>query len=142
MPHGHPHKLPSRLDRIQNLLLLWNPFHLAEFIRYPQRVGNLHSLEKILYRLNQKPVITNDPKKILQTDAIILPGVGSFESGIKGLKKRGLSETIKDFSKRKPVLGICLGAQLLLSKGYEFGEYDGLGIIPGKVRKFSGLQKA
>ena len=66
---------------------------------------------------------------------------GSFEAGMRGLRVRGLADKVKEFAlKNKPILGICLGAQLLFTKGYEFGESDGLDIIPGKVVRFPLLQ--
>ena len=103
-------------------------------------VGNLYSIQKAFGRLMAEVVITEEAKDIISADALILPGVGSFEAGIKGLRVRNLEDVIKRFAESgKPVLGICLGAQLLLSKGHEFGEFSGLGIIPGQVVKFPKL---
>lgn len=105
-------------------------------------VGNLYSIKKALDNFNNNVFITEDPEKIYSADAVILPGVGSFGAGMEGLKVRSLIEPVKKFSLTgKPMLGICLGAQLLLDKGYEFGEFSGLGIIPGKVVKFPELKK-
>jgi len=105
-------------------------------------VGNLHSLLKAFAGFGVNVFVTEEINKIKTADAIVLPGVGSFKSGMEGLKIRGLVETVKNFAKTgKPILGICLGAQLMLGKGYEFGELNGLGIIPGKVVKFPKLEE-
>ena len=106
-------------------------------------VGNLHSLCKAFEHLGANVFITEDADKILSADAVVLPGVGAFKSGMEGLEVRGLIKTVKNFADTgKPMLGICLGAQLMLSRGYEFGEFTGLGIIPGKVIHFPKLSKA
>lgn len=103
-------------------------------------VGNLYSIQKAFNKFTAKAVITDEVKEIMSADALVLPGVGSFEAGMNGLRIRNLETTIKQFAKTgKPVLGICLGAQLMLMKGYELGEFMGLNIIPGKVVKFSKL---
>lgn len=103
-------------------------------------VGNLYSIQKAFSKFTAKAVITEEAKEITSSDALILPGVGSFESGMNGLRIRNLEAAIKQFAQSgKPILGICLGAQLLLSKGYEFGEFAGLNIIPGRVIKFPKL---
>ncbi len=100
-------------------------------------LGNLFSLEKALRHFSNKAVITDDPEIISSAEAVIIPGVGAFFSGMEGLKHKNLIEPIKNFAKSgKPMLGICLGAQLMLSTGFEFGEHAGLGIIPGKVTIF------
>lgn len=105
-------------------------------------VGNLHSLVKALSCFGQNVFITEDADEIRTADAVILPGVGSFRSGMEGLKIRDLVNVVKDFSKTgKPILGICLGAQLLMSEGYEFGKLKGLNIIPGKVVPFGKIKE-
>ena len=105
-------------------------------------VGNLHSLVKIFSRFGHNTFVTEEAGDIKSADAVVLPGTGAFQSGMEGLEIRGLMNTVKDFSKTgKPVLGICLGAQLLLSEGYEFGKFKGLDIIPGKVVKFENLKE-
>jgi len=105
-------------------------------------VGNLYSLRKALREFIDDVIIVENAEEINRLDALILPGVGSFEAGMEGIKARGLERKIKKFAENgKPVLGICLGAQLLLSKGYEFGEFRGLDIISGKVVKFPELKK-
>lgn len=105
-------------------------------------VGNLHSLSRAFNYFNIKPVISEDAKIIEEADGVILPGVGSFQAGMRGLELRGLTETVKKIARgNKPILGICLGAQLLLTKGHEFGVFNGLDIIKGEVVKFSDLEK-
>jgi len=100
-------------------------------------LGNLFSLSKVFEHLSCTAIITSDPMVIEKADALILPGVGAFAAGMEGLKKKNLIKTINLFAlSEKPMLGICLGAQLLLSKGFEFGENDGLNIIPGNVKMF------
>ena len=104
-------------------------------------VGNIQSLKKAFNFLGVDAAVSEDANEILASDAVILPGVGSFEAGMRGLKVRGLTEVVKEVgAKNKPMLGICLGAQLMLSEGYEFGIFKGLGIIPGKVVHFPDLE--
>ncbi len=96
-------------------------------------VGNLWSLSKAV-SLFAEVEITEEPEKIEKARALILPGVGSFTAGMEGLAVRGLIDVIKDRARSGvPVLGICLGAQLLLERGHEFGEHEGLGLIKGEV---------
>jgi len=103
-------------------------------------IGNLYSVSKAFCRISRDIVITDDAKEIAGSGALILPGVGSFGAGMKGLEVRNLVKVIKDFAETgKPILGICLGAQLMLKKGYELGEFDGLGIIDGKAVKLINL---
>lgn len=104
-------------------------------------VGNLHSVIKAFNHFGENPSISEEAEEIFKSDAIILPGVGSFKAGIEGLKIRKLDKAIKDFAKtNKPILGICLGAQLLMSRGHEFGTFDGLDIIPGQVEVFKKIE--
>ncbi|MEK7144833.1 MAG: imidazole glycerol phosphate synthase subunit HisH [Patescibacteria group bacterium] len=105
-------------------------------------VGNLWSALKAVRRFAPSAFITEEKEKVETADAIILPGVGTFKAGMEGLAVRGLVEPIRVAGKRgMPILGICLGAQLLLERGYEFGEYEGLGLIKGEVRRFPELPK-
>ncbi len=100
-------------------------------------VGNLQSLKKTFAHFGTEALVSEDAGELLSSAALVLPGVGSFASGMRGLEVRNLVGTVKEFAKSgKPMLGICLGAQLLLSKGYEFGTHDGLNIIPGQVERF------
>lgn len=100
-------------------------------------LGNLYSLYKALDCYANNVHISEDPDDILSADGVIIPGVGTFAAGMRGLKNKKLINALIDFAASgKPLMGICLGAQLLLSKGFEFGEHDGLGIISGKVQPF------
>lgn len=100
-------------------------------------VGNLQSLKKAFNFLGAEPVITEDAREVETADALILPGVGAFAAGMRGMEVRGLLDAVTAFAKSgKPMLGICLGAQIFFQRGYEFGEHKGLGIIPGTVVRF------
>ena len=80
--------------------------------------------------------IIDKPEQIIKASHIILPGVGAFKNGMRGLSLRGLADPIKEhIEKKRPFLGICLGMQMMLSKSYEFGEIDGLDLIAGNVVK-------
>lgn len=98
-------------------------------------VGNLFSLKSSFTFIDKEAVVTGDPEVIEKCDRIILPGVGAFSDAAKKLKESGLGDVVKEqAAKGKPVLGICLGMQLLFEKSYEYGEYEGLGLIKGNVR--------
>lgn len=100
-------------------------------------LGNLYSISKAIECYSSNVIISDKSDDILSADAVVLPGVGAFAAGMDGLRKKQLIEIIINYANlNKPILGICLGAQLLLEKGYEFGEYGGLGIIPGSVEIF------
>jgi len=101
-------------------------------------IGNLRSVNKALEYVGAVVVQTADPEEILKADKVILPGVGAFKDGMKGLQARGLISTIDEIVKRQtPLLGICLGMQLFLSRSSEMGETPGLGYVAGEVREFS-----
>lgn len=98
-------------------------------------VGNLFSIESSLKVLSIDCIVTNDVEEIVSADRIILPGVGAFRDAQKKLSQSGLDKVIKEEAKKgKPILGICLGMQLLFEKSYEYGEYEGLGLIKGEIR--------
>jgi glutamine amidotransferase len=100
-------------------------------------VGNLWSVQKAFKKFAPHTFITEEAQDLLSADAIVLPGVGTFAAGMDGLKKRGLIDPLKDAAARGvPILGICLGAQLLIETGHEFGEQKGLGLIEGEVIPF------
>ena len=100
-------------------------------------LSNLYSISKALARFTDKVFITDELSGLNSADAVVLPGVGAFEAGMNGLKLRGLTDGIKKFADSgRPILGICLGAQLMLSRGYELGVFDGLDLIKGEVVKF------
>lgn len=97
-------------------------------------VGNLFSLRSSLDFIGVDSTVTSDGYVLEKADRIILPGVGAFGDAAKKLKDSGLGDVVvREARKGKPVLGICLGMQLLFDKGYEYGEYDGLGLIDGSV---------
>ena len=101
-------------------------------------VGNLFSLKSSLVSLNAEVVVSGDKQVINSADELILPGVGAFEDAARKLKDTGLDALIKEqAAKKKPILGICLGMQLLFDKSYEYGEHEGLGLIKGNVRPIS-----
>lgn len=97
--------------------------------------GNIFSVKNALDYLGLESILTDKSDAIQSADAIILPGVGAFPSAMQMLRERKLVEVIQTEAKKKPFLGICLGMQLLLEKGYEFEACDGLGLIPGTVEK-------
>lgn len=96
--------------------------------------GNLFSVKNALDFLGIENKITNNPDDLRSADRLILPGVGAFPDAMRILNESGLVEVIKEEVQKKPLLGICLGMQMLFEKGYEFGETDGLGLIPGSVK--------
>lgn len=103
-------------------------------------VGNLFSLCRSLEAIGQEPVVTGDPDLLRKADKLFLPGVGAFADAAEKLRQSGLDVVIKEeTAKGKPLMGICLGMQLLFEKSYEFGEYEGLGLIPGRVVPMDGV---
>ncbi|MBV1756227.1 MAG: imidazole glycerol phosphate synthase subunit HisH [Dethiosulfatibacter sp.] len=98
-------------------------------------LGNLNSVQKGFERVGLDTVITDDLTMIRNSKSIILPGVGAFRDAINLLRKNGMFDVIIDEAKKgKPILGICLGMQLLYERSYEYGEYEGLGLIRGDIR--------
>ena len=106
-------------------------------------IGNLRSVEKALQAVGGVTRLTEDPKIILAADKVVLPGVGAFGDGMAGLRSRGLYEIVLEvYRAGTPLLGICVGMQLLFEVSEELGEHQGLGLLPGRVRRFpdSGLK--
>ena len=98
-------------------------------------VGNLFSLSSSLEMIGAESVVTADEAVLRSADKILLPGVGAFEDAAKKLRESGLADLIKELAAGgKPLLGICLGMQMLFERSYEYGEHEGLGLIPGSVR--------
>lgn len=98
-------------------------------------VGNLFSLKSSLRAIGAEVVVTSDETVIAAADRIILPGVGAFSNAAEKLRKSGLDRVIvSETQTGKPLLGICLGMQMLFEKSYEYGEHRGLGLIPGAVK--------
>lgn len=103
-------------------------------------VGNIFSLKSSLTAIGQEAVVTADPALIRAADKLLLPGVGAFHDAADKLCASGLDTVLRDEAGRgKPLLGICLGMQLLFEKSYEYGEYTGLGLLRGTVRPIEGV---
>lgn len=97
-------------------------------------VGNLFSLKSSLDRIGQQTIVTGDAQALKQAERIILPGVGAFGDAAEKLAATGLDAVLKELAADgTPILGICLGMQLLFDKSYEYGEHAGLGLVPGRV---------
>jgi imidazole glycerol-phosphate synthase subunit HisH len=100
-------------------------------------LGNLMSVTNALKKIGEHPRIIDKPDDILNSSHMILPGVGAFEKGITELKARGLVDALNNYVESgRPLLGICLGMQLLMSENEEFGMWKGLDLLPGKVISF------
>ncbi len=101
-------------------------------------MGNLASVQNAFAKLGKKTVIESNPAKFQKYDKLILPGVGAFGDAMEHLKERKMIDAIRKFaSSGKPMLGICLGMQLLFESSQEFGYHEGLGLIKGSVVKFN-----
>ena len=102
-------------------------------------VGNLFSLTSSFKYVGLDAIITSDINEIKKADKLILPGVGAFGDAIKKLKDTGLDKVIiEEAQNGKPLMGICLGMQLLFEKSYEYGEHEGLGLLKGSVVPMQG----
>ena len=97
-------------------------------------VGNLFSLKSSFAAIGQEAFVSSDPQALSKADRLILPGVGAFEDAAKKLKESGLDGFVREQAAAgKPLMGICLGMQLLFEKSYEYGEHQGLGLLRGQV---------
>lgn len=96
-------------------------------------VGNLFSLSSSLRALGVETEVTRDAGRLRAAGRIILPGVGAFGDAREKLEGTGLVPVLREEAERKPLLGICLGMQLLFDRGFEYGEHPGLGLVPGQV---------
>ena len=100
-------------------------------------MGNLASVQNAFAKLGEETVVESDPAKFQEYDKLVLPGVGAFGDAMEHLQERKMVDAIKNFAKSgKPMLGICLGMQLLFESSEEFGSHKGLSLIKGKVVKF------
>jgi glutamine amidotransferase len=100
-------------------------------------IGNLRSVQKALEHVGASVTLTDNPAVILAAEKVVLPGVGAFGDGMKGLRARGLDAVVREVvAHGKPLLGICVGMQVLFEASEELGEHQGLGILPGRVRRF------
>ncbi len=105
-------------------------------------LGNLRSVTKALESVGARVELTSDPRKITSAAGAVLPGVGAFSAGMRNLQSLGLLPAIRErIAEGRPLLGICLGLQLLFSLSEEHGLHEGLGVIPGKVVRFRGELK-
>ncbi len=103
-------------------------------------VGNLFSLKSSFNAIGAKITVTDNEEIIRSADKIILPGVGAFSDAIAKLRATGLDKVLIDEAQKgKPVMGICLGMQMLFEKSFEYGEYDGLGLLKGNVVGMQGV---
>ncbi len=101
-------------------------------------IGNIFSICNALFKCGADVKMSSDPAAIKQAERIVLPGVGAFRDGMKGLRERGLEDAIHSFAiKGRPFLGICLGMQMMMDESEEFGIHSGLGLISGRVRAVS-----
>jgi glutamine amidotransferase len=100
-------------------------------------MGNLRSVQKAFEKLGAEAVICANPAELADAEKLVLPGVGAFRDAIGELRRTGLDKPVRDhIAADRPFLGICLGLQLLFDVSYEDGQWEGLGIIPGKVVRF------
>ncbi|WP_413378459.1 imidazole glycerol phosphate synthase subunit HisH [Alkalihalobacillus sp. 1P02AB] len=103
-------------------------------------MGNLHSVSKALERLGYEYIISEKIEELVEMDGLILPGVGAFPDAMEILQETGLAAFLQDWTyAKKPLLGICLGMQLLFQESAEHGETKGIGLLPGRVERFSGI---
>ena len=101
-------------------------------------VGNLFSLKSSFAAIGEEAIVTDDPEKLRSADRLILPGVGAFGDAAAKLCESGLDKVLlEEVEKGKPLMGICLGMQMLLDKSFEYGEHEGLGLIKGEIRPIS-----
>ena len=97
-------------------------------------VGNLFSLRSSFAAIGQDAFVSSDPEALSKADRLILPGVGAFEDAARKLRESGLDDFVRaEAAAGKPLMGICLGMQLLFEKSYEYGEHEGLGLLKGQV---------
>jgi len=103
-------------------------------------VGNLFSLASSFKAIGAETVVTDDKEIISKAERIVLPGVGAFSDAINKLRLSGLDRVVIDEAKSgKPLMGICLGMQLLFDKSYEYGKHEGLGLIKGNIKPLKGV---
>jgi glutamine amidotransferase len=102
-------------------------------------VGNLRSVERALIHVGADPKLTGDPDELERADGMVLPGVGAFAPALEKLTQGGLGRRVVELAGRgKPVLGVCLGYQLLFEESSEHGRHQGLGLLPGRVVEVNG----
>ena len=105
-------------------------------------VGNVRSVERALVQVGAEPKLTADPDDLERADGLVLPGVGAFAPALDKLTQSGLGRRVVDLAANgKPVLGVCLGYQLLFDESMEHGRYQGLGLLPGRVVEVTGSER-
>ncbi|UFJ39988.1 imidazole glycerol phosphate synthase subunit HisH [Brevibacillus humidisoli] len=105
-------------------------------------MGNLYSLSKALERLGYRYAFVTEAAQLASYDGLILPGVGAFGDAMHNIRQAGLEQPLREYAaSRRPLLGICLGMQLLFSQSEEYGSHQGLDLLPGDVIRFSGGYK-
>ena len=111
---------------------------MSKVVIIDYHLGNLFSVNQALQNIGLDVTISNDPEVLNKADAVVLPGVGAFADAMKNLESHGLVSAIHTYiSSGKPFMGVCLGLQLLFAESEEFGSSKGLGILPGKVKRFN-----
>ena len=106
-------------------------------------VGNLFSLQSSFTAIGEDVMVSSDPDVLRKADHILLPGVGAFEDAVRKLRQSGLDEMVYEAAREgKPLMGICLGMQMLFEKSFEYGEHQGLGLLKGQVIPMAGLLPA
>ena len=104
-------------------------------------MGNLRSVQKAFQRVGYEAEITSSPQRVREADGVALPGVGAFGEAMANLAHSGLVTVLRQVAAERPFMGICLGQQLLFEESEEMGRHEGLGILAGKVVRFSGPLK-
>ena len=103
-------------------------------------VGNLFSLRSSFAAIGEDVLVSSDPEVLRKADHILLPGVGAFEDAVRKLRQSGLDEMVYEAAGQgKPLMGICLGMQMLFEKSFEYGNHEGLGLLKGQVIPMEGL---
>jgi len=111
---------------------------LLETVIIDYGMGNLRSVEKTVEAIGGRPIITGSPDAVRKAARLILPGVGAFGDAMENLRQSGLDDAIRDaVNSGIPLLGLCLGLQLIFTQSEEFGHHEGLNLIPGSVRRFN-----
>ena len=106
-------------------------------------MGNLYSVHQACLHVGLEASVELSPAELLAADAIVLPGVGAFGAAMAALEARGLVEPLREAAvSGKPVFGICLGLQLMMSLSHEFGRHEGLGLVEGEVRRFESAERS
>jgi imidazole glycerol-phosphate synthase subunit HisH len=105
-------------------------------------VGNIRSIERALVHAGAEARLTGDPDELEKADGIVLPGVGAFAPALARLSEHGLGKRIVELARQgKPVLGVCLGYQLMYDESFEHGRHEGLGLLPGRVVEVKGTER-